>query len=154
MAPIPLWVLLDARFAQGSTIVGATGLAAATGFTAAFAGPNLRAILLNVNLPDRRGSMTALLTLADDVGKALGPALIAGLILIFGRRFAFELTTVAWVLCALVMANLLWSYPADDQLEPNTSSAGRPGSTIQPDFASNAPVFRASGGESPVRSQL
>jgi len=113
IAPVPLWFLVSGH--HSPSLSAAIILAITTGFTAAFAGPNLRAVLLNVNLAERRGSMTALLTLTDDLGKGLGPALIAGLVIIFGRAVAFEFTVFGWILCGLIAAKLIWTYPKDEK---------------------------------------
>lgn len=42
------------------------------------AGPNLRAIMLNVNPPETRGVALALQSVTDDLGKGLGPVIVAG----------------------------------------------------------------------------
>ncbi len=44
-----------------------------------------RAILLNVNEPETRGLALALQTVLDDVGRGLGPFLVAMLISRYGR---------------------------------------------------------------------
>lgn len=42
------------------------------------AGPNLRAIMLNCNSPETRGVALALQSVTDDLGKGLGPVVVAG----------------------------------------------------------------------------
>lgn len=47
----------------------------------AAAGPNLRAIMINVNAPETRGVALALQSVTDDLGKGLGPVIVAGVLL-------------------------------------------------------------------------
>jgi sugar phosphate permease len=58
--------------------------------------PNVKALLLNVNIPDTRGSAMAVFSLCDDVGKGLGPPIIAALVGIYGRRVAFSIAVCMW----------------------------------------------------------
>ena len=46
--------------------------------------------------PLTRGTMFAFYSQIDDVGKGGGPALVAGLIMAFGRRFAFNIAVSSW----------------------------------------------------------
>ena len=41
------------------------------------AGPNIRAVLMNVNPSERRGTVFSAFTLCDDLGKGLGPSIAA-----------------------------------------------------------------------------
>ena len=54
-----------------------------------------RAVLLNVNEPELRGLALALQTVLDDVGKGLGPFLVAMLITVLGRC-ALRGTPACW----------------------------------------------------------
>ena len=47
--------------------------------------------MLNVNAPDVRATAYAVYTLSDDLGKGIGPWLVAVLIKAFGRETAFNL---------------------------------------------------------------
>ena len=67
--PGDIWLYLSSRLC---------GLASVTP-------PNVRAVLLNVNPPETRGTMFAFYTQIDDVGKGAGPALVAGFIVEFGQ---------------------------------------------------------------------
>jgi len=115
VAPFPLLVLINGVAGVAPTSLGGPlALASLTGLTAAFAGPNLRAILLNVNPSHQRGTMTALLTLADDLGKGLGPAILSLMVITMGRGWAFNFATLCWTACAVVMVKLVWTFPADE----------------------------------------
>ena len=100
LATIPFAILLHLP----PSLVVAAPTAALVGLLAAFAGPNLRALLLDRNAPRARGRAIALLTLTDDLGKGLAPALVALLIVPFGRAAAFDIALGGWLISALLMA--------------------------------------------------
>jgi len=68
--------------------------------------PNVRAVLLNVNPPETRGTMFAFYTQVDDVGKGGGPAVVAGLIVLYGRKVAFNIAVSGWLLCGAILLAL------------------------------------------------
>ncbi len=41
-----------------------------------FSGPNIKAMLMNVNEAESRGAVFAAFTLMDDLGKGLGPGIV------------------------------------------------------------------------------
>ena len=77
--------------------------------------PNVRAILLNVNPPETRGSMFAFYSQIDDVGKGGGPALVAGLIVGFGRTVAFNIAFSFWFLCGILLVCITFTIDRDVQ---------------------------------------
>jgi len=79
--------------------------------------PNVRAILLNVNPPELRGSIFAAYTLVDDIGKGAGPAMVAGFIVGFGRRVAFNIAFSFWFLCGIVLACITFTIDHDLELQ-------------------------------------
>ena len=84
-----------------------------TGFTIAITGPNVRAMLLNVNTPETRGSIFALYNLADDLGKGFGPVIISLLIFISNRLWAFNIANLFWLFCGVVLLFLTLVFPRD-----------------------------------------
>ncbi|KAG2422826.1 hypothetical protein HXX76_015768 [Chlamydomonas incerta] len=101
----PLYVLINAdlqAMGLGATCV----LSAIGGAVASVAGPNLRSVMLNVNEPETRGVALALQSMTDDLGKGLGPVLVAGLIHALGRMGAFNVATAGWVPCAFMLVSL------------------------------------------------
>ena len=86
-----------------------------SGLIVAMTGPNIRAMLLNVNPPETRGTIFAVFTLADDVGKGLGPAVISLLILAVGRLLAFNIATLFWLVCGMILLWLVRVYPSDEE---------------------------------------
>ncbi len=84
-----------------------------TGFTISITGPNVRAILLNVNAPETRGSIFSLYNLADDLGKGFGPVIISLLILGFGRVWAFNIANLFWLFCGVILLVMALYFPRD-----------------------------------------
>jgi predicted MFS family arabinose efflux permease len=87
---------------------------AAAGFTVAMTSPNVRAILLNVNPPETRGSIFALYNLFDDLGRGLGPFVISVFILSWGRERAFQAANLMWVVCGLLLLVMARTFPRDE----------------------------------------
>ena len=79
------------RFLYGACLVG--------GVLCAVTPPNVRAVLLNVNPPGARGTMFAFYAQVDDIGKGGGPAVVAALIVAYGRVAAFNVAVSGWVVC-------------------------------------------------------
>ncbi|CAD5244956.1 MFS transporter [Thermococcus camini] len=87
-----------------------------------FAGPNVTAIISQVNLPEDRGTVFGVFNIIDNVGKALGP-LFGGFLIEALRKAgytnaqAYEYTLIIgslfWTLCALVWLWIRHQYPKD-----------------------------------------
>jgi len=73
------------------------------GFLVAITGPNVRAVLMNVNRYDTRGSVFSIFAMTDDLGKGFGPFLASALIHWLGRQKAFNVAVWAWFLCGLIL---------------------------------------------------
>ncbi|MFH1852048.1 MAG: MFS transporter [Candidatus Neomarinimicrobiota bacterium] len=86
-----------------------------TGFTISITGPNVRAMLLNVNSPETRGSIFSLYNLADDLGKGFGPVIISLLILGCGRLWAFNIANLFWLFCGVILLLMASVFPKDMQ---------------------------------------
>jgi MFS-type transporter involved in bile tolerance (Atg22 family) len=111
---LPLFYLLNGVSAD-SSIGMAFFLAILSGFFASVTGPNVRAVLQNVTLPEQRGSAFALLNTTDDIGKGAGPFLIAVFVTAFGdRRAAFNFVTMGWAAGALVNLGIYWTIEKDE----------------------------------------
>jgi predicted MFS family arabinose efflux permease len=121
LAPWPLLFLLNPGI---ESLWIKVILAVLTGFLGSCAVPNLRAILLEINLSSNRGSMTALMTLADDLGKGLGASLIAAMAIFLGREFCFYGCALAWFGCAGTMFFLLKSFVVDLGEDPDLFRQG------------------------------
>ena len=77
-------------------------------------GPNIKAMVLNVNTPDTRGSAMAMFSLTDDIGKGLGPPLVGILIVRFGRQTAFSISACMWFVSGVLLLMVGRSIGADE----------------------------------------
>ncbi|CAE7562671.1 unnamed protein product [Symbiodinium natans] len=105
---------------QATSTDGGVGLPSAWALFVAFLGgaaavtnPNLKGLLMNVNTSATRGTVFALVTLTDDVGKGLGPEVVALGVLALGRRLALSLAMACWLLCALLLYFSRWTIVKD-----------------------------------------
>merc|ERR1719409_1354911 len=116
-AALPFLVLLNAPKSAVTSAAGRpTMLAlflAALGGTTAVAGPNIRAILMNVNASEIRGTVFSAFTLTDDLGKGLGPSIIVAMTAIFGRRAAYTMAFLCWWISGIVLLSLRTSLSRD-----------------------------------------
>ena len=87
-----------------------------------YAGPNVRAIISQVNPPEDRGTVFGLFNILDNVGKAIGPLFGGFLIELmmstgFSKPIAYEYTmligSLFWIPCALLWIWIRWNYPED-----------------------------------------
>ena len=87
-----------------------------------YAGPNVRAIVSQVNLPEDRGTVFGLFNILDNVGKATGPLFGGFLIealreMRYSDALAYKYTlligSLFWIPCAAVWLWIRKSYPED-----------------------------------------
>lgn len=114
---IPTAILINypAQAVGTSDVFGPIVFGALAGFLATMTAPNVRAMLLNVNSPETRGSIFALYNLADDLGRGLGPFFISALIIALDRQNAFNVSIAFWLLCGGFLLLLARTYPSDEQ---------------------------------------
>jgi hypothetical protein len=78
------------------------------------------AILLNVNLPETRGTVAALGSALDDVSRAVGPPLFAWISSFFNDdTLAFQATLIWWIISGLLLV------PVTESLEEDERNMGR-----------------------------
>jgi len=90
-------------------------LSVITGFTAIMCSPGMKAITLDVNSPETRGSAMSLSNLAESLANGLGPAVISLFIISFGRTMAFNIANSFWVLGGLLQILMVFTFPRDEQ---------------------------------------
>jgi len=116
-APLPFMALVNAPQSLVTTADGRPTILAyflaMCGGCAALAGPNIRAVLMNVNPSERRGTVFSAFTLCDDLGKGLGPSIVVTLVSIFGRRKAFTMAFAGWWVSGAIVSQLRHSLPHD-----------------------------------------
>ncbi len=112
---IPMAVLLNfPPYQQTGTVMVPILIGFFTGFIVTITGPNVKAILLNVNTPETRGSIFSLFNLTDDLGKGFGPVIISLLIVAFGRLAAFNIANLFWLVCGILLLVMMATFPKDE----------------------------------------
>jgi len=85
-----------------------------SGFIISITGANVRAILINVNIPKRRSAIFSLYNLTDDLGKGLGPAISAIILsLTPDRAQALSISILFWLPCSLFWILIYKNYVQD-----------------------------------------
>ncbi|MDF3820386.1 MFS transporter [Leptospira sp. 96542] len=92
------------------------GLNVITGILISITGPNVGAVLINVNPPKSRSAIFSLYNLTDNLGKGLGPAMSAIILgLTTDRALALSLSILFWIPCALAWFLILFNYEKDEE---------------------------------------
>jgi len=97
-----------------TVVLSLLGFAAAS--LAAMTGPNMKTMLLDVNVPESRGPIFSIFNLTDSLGTGLG-RWVAGIIsLIAGLSGALAICAAFWLICAVVlwMAGALFPKDVDE----------------------------------------
>merc|ERR1712113_775279 len=117
LASLPFMMLVHSPQALITSVSGRPTLLALIlaicGGCAALAGPNIRAVLMNVNPSERRGTVFSAFTLCDDLGKGLGPSVVVMLVSLFGRRMAFTIAFAGWWVSSAIISGLRHALPTD-----------------------------------------
>jgi MFS family permease len=113
--PTAALIQFPARSGADASTLPLLLIGVAAGFTVAMTSSNVRAILLNVNAPETRGSIFALFNLFDDLGRGLGPFVISRFILLLdSRERAFHVANLMWVVCGLLLLVMARTFPRDE----------------------------------------
>lgn len=110
---LPMWYLVKADIKTHYIFSFMSALVA--GFLSSTVGPNVRAIIMNVNEPETRGLALAFQTTLDDLGKGLGPAVVAMMISSLGRENAFFWATAGWIPCGAMLLMTALTLEGDEQ---------------------------------------
>lgn len=113
MGTFPMWYLVKGHVKQHYSL--SVFLALLSGMLSSTVGPNVRAMIMNVNEPETRGVALALQTTLDDLGKGLGPAIVAFMISGLGRESAFFWATAGWIPCGLMLIVIFWYLEEDER---------------------------------------
>ncbi len=93
-----------------ATLVFITG-----GILANFSYPNMYTMVENINVPEVRGTLTALNQSTDQLGRGLGPVLGGLLVVIFGSlKTAIIIGALSWIPCALFFVPTYITKPKDE----------------------------------------
>lgn len=112
----PTAYLVLADYRNSDFDIATKGLIAfVAGIIVCCVGVNIRAVLLNVLHPINRGTAFSLFMLTDDLGKGLGPLIVALLVDMLGRESAFFLSVLFWIPCGLLIGASSYTVPHDLQ---------------------------------------
>ncbi|MBN1532439.1 MAG: MFS transporter [Spirochaetes bacterium] len=95
---IPAMVLINMDL---SNIAAYMVLGFFAGFMVSVASANVKAILMNVNRPEHRGTVFSVFNITDNLGQGLGPA-IGGLLAPLGYLFMMNFAVLWWIPCGLL----------------------------------------------------
>ncbi|GBF91667.1 MFS transporter [Raphidocelis subcapitata] len=110
----PMYYLVNADI-KAAGLGPTLAMAALAGLFSAVAAPNVRAAMLNVNEPETRGVALALQSITDDLGRGLGPIIVAAFISrLGGRRDAFNIAFAGWVPSGLLLLCLVFCMRQDE----------------------------------------
>ncbi|TGK05007.1 MFS transporter [Leptospira semungkisensis] len=111
---LPTIYLLHAGSVAGSPLFILVNII--TGIIISVTGPNVRALIMNVNPPKSRSSMFALYNLTDNLGQGLGPAMAALLLTVLAdRTTAFTISILFWIPCGLSWIYILRNFKHDEE---------------------------------------
>ena len=111
---VPKYFLFNLKF---SDVYSYGFLALLAGLLMSVASANIRAILMNVNLPARRGKVFALYNFFDSIGKGIGPV-IGGVLLTATNDYQLLMNFAIcfWLLCAAIFAGVVFTIERDRQV--------------------------------------
>ncbi|GAX82743.1 hypothetical protein CEUSTIGMA_g10169.t1 [Chlamydomonas eustigma] len=134
----------------GSQLGWSFFMAFVDGVLASVAGPCVKAAIINVNDPEVRGVALALQSMTDDLGKALGPFIVALFITALGsQERAFNLAICSWIPCGMLILLLVFCMRRDeDEVQARLVENTREYSQVptQEDGASNADASMCNNG--------
>jgi MFS family permease len=85
------------------------------GFIATMASACTGAMLLNVNLPEMRGSVMAMYSVLDDLSKGFGTLFVSMIVrLVGGRAVAYQLSLLLWVFTGVALLYTYYTYDEDE----------------------------------------
>jgi hypothetical protein len=129
-------------------------VAGIAGLLASMTGPNLKALLLNANRTDMRGSVFTFAYLFDSIAKGLGPYVIGLAVASAGgggsaagsnRAYVFTMALGGWLVSGLFILRIV-RFAAQDEhkaREASSATAGAAGATAAPSSTSLSPSSAA-----------
>merc|ERR1719424_1125842 len=74
------------------------------------------AMLLNVNLPEMRGSVMAMYSVLDDLSKGFGTLFVSMIVrVVGGRALAYQLSLLLWVATGIALSYTWYTYDEDEE---------------------------------------
>ena len=78
---------------------------------------NARAMLLNTNMPETRGTAVNILVILSNLGKGVGPLLASSMIVGLGRQMSFTVITIIFSFACLPYYITSCTYASDTELQ-------------------------------------
>mmetsp|Transcript_21865 Transcript_21865/g.45296 ORF Transcript_21865/g.45296 Transcript_21865/m.45296 type:complete len:219 (-) Transcript_21865:74-730(-) len=116
---IPFYFLVNTVDENGNVGV-VSAITIISGILVVIPVPLERSILTNVCLPQSRGRANALVSIVDDLGKGLGPALVSVLITTFDRQTAFNISLIGWIIGGLLSLAIMLFVDNDEKAVQQT----------------------------------
>ncbi|HON14361.1 MAG TPA: MFS transporter [Treponema sp.] len=91
-------------------------------FFAAMTGPNMRTMLLDVNVPESRGPIFSIFNLTDSLGTGFGRFVAGFLSVAFGLMASLSISVSFWIFCGIVLWFTSSIFPPDRQVLKATMS--------------------------------
>lgn len=113
---IPGYMLMTAKWTPsmgGAAWVYPMLFCVVTGIIVTIPSANIKAMLLNVNPPEYRGSVFGMHNITDSVGRGIGPAIGGALIASHGYLYAMLFSVFMWVPCAVLYATMALTIDRD-----------------------------------------
>ena len=108
---VPCFIFFNIEFSSSIIIMLFSLLG---GLCISTASSNNKAILMNVNRPEHRGSVFAVFNLTDNIGKGVGPALGGAMLALSGSYgFMVNASVAFWFLCSLLFIGVIFSIGKD-----------------------------------------
>jgi len=116
---VPFFIIFGWNFLFGplqkSSETGFFLLLMCGGFVATMASACTGAMLLNVNLPEMRGSVMAMYSVLDDLSKGFGTLFVSMLVpLVGGRAIAYQISLLLWVFTGAALLYTWHTYDEDE----------------------------------------
>ncbi len=96
---VPVFIAINAQI---TSIAVYYTLSFVAGLLVSTASANVKAILMNVNPPERRGSVFAVFNITDNLGQGFGPAIGGLMMAVSSTIFTLNFATLWWIPCGLL----------------------------------------------------
>lgn len=112
LAAVPLYYVIVLK-SYGHDYWKLYSCALLSGLFSGVSPPNIRALLLSVNPPETRGSIFSMYSHTDDVGRGLGPIVVATVSSSMGRQQTYAGFAFCWVVCGSILSALYFFLQKD-----------------------------------------
>ncbi|MEW6032642.1 MAG: MFS transporter [Bacillota bacterium] len=89
------------------------GLGFVTSLTASLTGPNVKMMLMNVNVPENRGAIFSVFNLTDSLGTGVGRFVGGWLAQLLTVGPALTISSLFWLPCGVLLLFLVRLFPRD-----------------------------------------